>query len=141
MAYIDTTYVDNAISQALRQKLTPDTASFNQLVSMAEAEINSALKSAGYPAPITGTAPDDVKLATFGAFLRLAYGRAQLDPPLRYAPILDAGAQIRAGTYPILSMTPSAAAGVGGVTFTESDARLETSAPQVFGAAFLRWVP
>jgi hypothetical protein len=138
MAYIDTTYVDNALTSAVRLKLAPDSTVFDQLVAMAEARVNSALEHAGYQAPIVGTASNDVKLATYGVFLKLAYARAQLDPPDRDEWLLSLADAIREGTYPVVGVTPSPSAGVGGVLFTESDASIDDSVYQIFGPGFLR---
>lgn len=140
MAYIDTTYVDNAITSAVRLKLTPDATVFDQIETMARARINSALNHRGISVPLTGTIPEDVKLATYGVWLRLAYGRAQLDPPERYNWLLEIADAIIAGTFPIPSIAASPAAGVGGVLFTDSDSTTTDTVPQVFGARFLRYL-
>ena len=141
MAYMDTTYVDNLITSALRQKLAPTVDVFNALLAAAEAVVDSSLEHAGYQPGLTGTIPQGVKLATLGAWIDAAYGAQMLEAPGSLQMFVAIPGMIREGTFPIPELTPSAAAAVGGVLFSESDASIDTATPQVFGQNFLRWIP
>jgi hypothetical protein len=146
VAYIDQTYVDAFITADVRTKLYTDnavyqTAAFNQHIATAEAEVNGVLKALGHSVPLTGTIGEDIKAATFGQFVPLAYQRKQLKPPENFATEIAMLEQIRLGNHHPVGLTPSEESGIGGVKASENDATVTESFPQVFVSWFRRVVP
>ena len=134
MAWIDTTYIDSFISQELRSELFSDvsgTPSVTTLIDAAQSIVEEALRHTGYDVP--ATANNDLKLATLGQFVALAFGRPTKNIPVpesveRFVGLAEL---IRTGQFQPKGLTPDQLGAHGGVQFTEND-------PDVTGAKVQR---
>lgn len=135
-AYIDATYIHAFISQGRLEDLFTDpggsyTASYlTQQISASSELIKSAAKNAGYTLGDT-TTDENVKLATFGQLLMMAYGRKGEAVPEQFATAVNLAAAIRSGDWPLTS-TPNARDAVGGVKFSETTSTVSGSRHPVF---------
>ena len=125
MAWIDTTYIDSFISTEVRTDLFTDEAgspSVTTVIDAAQSIVEAALRNAGYTPPTT-TANNDLKLATLGQFLRLAYSRPSktLELPEAYDGIVAMAQAIAVGDFEPKGLTVDQLGAVGGAEFTESD--------------------
>lgn len=130
-AYIDSTYVDNAIGSGVRAAYVDSTA-LTQLINAASAVVKSAAKNSGHALGDT-TSDDLVKLATFGVMLPMLYGVKGSKVPDQFLVAVNIADSVITGKLPLLETTPSAETAVGGNSFTESDATATDSVPQIFG--------
>lgn len=141
MAYLTSTYLDEALGSDKVTALTPTSAERDRLIAQAEAECESALLMGGYsiatpPSAYDASAsdcPEVVKLAAFGAWLELAYGRNDLELPEVFGAYVRKIDDIRAGKIEINGVTKATARAVGGVLFSDSTSGLSTSRPARFG--------
>lgn len=136
MAFIDTTYVDNAIGTATRLALAPTTAAFTQYEGQARSKVVATAAVAGYSLG-TASSNDLVRLLTMGQWYFFAGGmRKGLEVPPAIADAIDMLDQLRGGQLPIPGLSPSARDGVSGVAFsatTGADGR-----PQYFSRRAMR---
>lgn len=142
-AYIDTTFVDRHIGQDARLALFDDGAGYEAatltaLINTASAILKAALQNAGY-SPGDSTTSDLVKIATFGQFVLMAYGRKGLKVPDQFATSVALAEGIRSGAVPVPDTDPSTRDGVGGVLFTDSSDTTSTGKPAIFSRDNLRW--
>lgn len=118
MAFIDTTYVDNAIGTATRLALAPTTAAFTQYEGQARAKVRSAAAVSGYSLG-TASSNDFVRLLTLGQWYFFAGGlRKGLEIPPALAESIDMLEAVRSGEMPIPGLDPSSRDGVSGVKFS-----------------------
>lgn len=141
MAYIDATFIDQRMSDDVRQALFDDGSGYQSsyltaLIEDADAVVDAALANAGYSTGLV-TPPQLVKLASFGQFLAQAYGRKGLKVPDQFLTFVNLAEGIRSGAVPVPSMTPTARDAVGGVSFSESSSTITSARPQVFSRAKL----
>lgn len=134
MAWIDTTYIDTFLSTEVRTELFTDESgspSVTTAIDAAQSIVEAALRQVGYVPP--STANDDLKLATLGQFIAIAYGRPSknLAIPESLSRFVGMAADIAEGRFQPKSLTADALGAHGGVEFTESD-------PDVDGAAVQR---
>jgi len=139
VAYIDGTFLDNTFGSANVTALCPTTTERDAVITMAEAQVYSALWNAGYqtdsaPGDLTpSTTPDVVQLATFGAWLEIAHLRNRKELPEeaeRYTGKVDA---IESGQLEIPSLSKTVTRAVGGVTKPDtSSSRADDGRPAVF---------
>lgn len=134
-AYIDTTYVSNAIGSTEQQALATGTG-LTQLITAASAVVASAFYKAGYTSI---TATDFVKACTMGALLPMLYGKeGQAMPDTLHAaylgPLQFLMDSVADGRMPDPGQTVSQPDAVGGSAFTESDpdSTDEDARPQVY---------
>lgn len=135
-AFIDATFIENAIGSAEYDAMTESTASIGtQLISQASALVASVLEGAGYSYGYTSvTAPDLVKTATLGAILPMLYGRKQLQVPSGYHVHMNVFEKIRTGELAIPGVDPDDERdAVGGVKFTDSSTTSTDGKPRIFG--------
>ena len=133
MAWIDTTYIDSFLSEELRTELFTDetgTPSVTTLIDAAQAIVEAALRHTGYPVP--ETANNDLKLATLGQFVAMAYGRPtkELPIPASVERFVGMAQDIREGNFQPKGLTPDQQGAHGGVKFTESNPDVEGAVTQ-----------
>lgn len=124
-AFIDTTYVDVFVTQAVRVAVFTDsgvynTAAFTQMVTTASQAVIEAAKNAGVTLGTT-TTNETIKSATFGRFLIDFQARRGLelsDNMLAHVKVLR---DIENGTIPLTDENPSGLETVGAAAFTSSD--------------------
>ena len=134
MAWIDTTYIDVFLSEEVRTDLFTDetgTPAVTTAIDAAQSIVEAALRQVGIDPP--ATANNDLKLATLGQFVAIAYGRPSknLAIPESLQRYVGMAADIAEGRFQPKDLTPDALGAHGGVEFTESD-------PDVDGAAVQR---
>jgi hypothetical protein len=140
MAYLSTTYVDNAIGTAVRLKVAPTTASFNQFEAMARMKVRAAGAMAGYSLPNTdaGTSSQLQALA-LGQFVLLSFGtRKGLTISPFIADQINMLEMVRSGDMPLLDYTPNVRDAIGGVQFTSVDEDDPDGRPQRFSRSELK---
>jgi hypothetical protein len=140
--YIDETYLQEALGTAKLAALCPSANELARVIEQAHAETQSALMIGGYASAVPHTvyasvaaAPSEIRLAAYGAFLELAYGRNDLALPEAFRAYVRKLEEIKAGKLEIQSVSKVTSRAVGGVSFTESsdDVTIESgSRPQVF---------
>jgi hypothetical protein len=133
--YLDTTYVDAYLGASVRAALFTDeggaysSTNFNTVAKAATSLVETALRNSGYTVPSAtvstcSTVAEYVRLAAFGAFVDLAYNRAEkrLKIPqdwnthpakTAYRAIIDGDAN--------LDLTLSVVGAIGGFTFSITD--------------------
>lgn len=130
MAYIDTTYVDNAIGSDVRSAVAPTTAAFNQFEAAARARIKEAASGAGYTLGDTTTSAQ-VQDLTLGVFIILSYSQTKgITVPPEFRDTFYRLDDIRTGKAKLIDYTPSSRDGVGGATFSATSGT--SGRPQVF---------
>ncbi len=140
--YIDTDDVDAVLDSDTRQDLfTPVggayTASyFDRSVQLASELVKAAASNAGYTLGDT-TTNETVKLATLGQLLGFAYARRQLELPAQFWGLINLSEAIRTGDVPLVGLTPSESAAVGGSGFSTTDSTVTGSREQVFSRSEL----
>lgn len=119
MAWIDSTYVDNAITSTVRSAVTGASSTvFDQYEQAARARVKEAASIAGYTLPDT-TSSDQLKDLCCGVWIVLAYaGRKGLRVPDQYRDIFYRLDMIAKGTARLVDYTPSSRDGIGGSTFS-----------------------
>lgn len=143
MAYLTSTHLDDVLGSAKVAALAPSAGAISALIDLATAEVESALSIGGYTGAIPATvyasdganAPKIIRLATFGAWLELAYGRNDLEIPESYRAYIQKIEDIRSGKIEIPTVARATARAVGGVAFTESSTDVsidDGSRPGVF---------
>jgi len=140
VAFLDEAFIEAMISDEVQEALYGDDSGdvfLSAHTAAADALVTSALLNAGYGEPTLAANPKSfalVRLAAFGEFIALAYGRKQLEVPDEYSSAVKLRKQIQDGDLPMPDMQPSAPTAVGGVDFTESDPSVESDevAPQIF---------
>jgi hypothetical protein len=153
MAYLTSTILDSVLGASKVAALVAPSASAStttaSLIGLATAEVESALSIGGYTGGIPSTVylsdasncPKIIQLATFGAWLELAYGRNDLEIPESYRAYIAKIEDIRAGKIEIPTVARSTARAVGGVSTTESstDVTIDNgSRPQIFNRRTLQ---
>lgn len=140
MAYIDTTYINALADDAVVDAFFTDigdasinSAALTQAIATAESVVKSALANAGYSVPgAADTPPEIVKTATFGVFIKIMYGRKQLEVPEQYADVVNLVERIRSGDVTISELAVTGTTAVGGVDFSESATGVTDSRVPVF---------
>lgn len=143
MAYIDETYLQEALGTDKVARLCPSSDELDRVIEQAHAETQSALMIGGYSAAVPHTVyatvadcPSEIRLACYGAWLELAYGRNDLQLPDAFRAYVNKIEEIKAGRLEIRSVSKTTSRAVGGVSFTDSTdttAAVENgSRPQVF---------
>ena len=134
MAFIDTDYVDNAVGSAVRSKVAPTSAEFDQFEAQARDIVKAAAEIAGISLGDTTTS-ERVKFVTLGQWIILAYG---LQKGLTLHPSINVAVNmLRAVEEGRLSLgSPSTRDGTGGVKF--SSTAEGTGRTQSFGGRKLR---
>lgn len=140
--YIDETYLQEALGSTKLARLCPTANELARVIEQATAETQSALTIGGYASAVPATVyaaladvPTEIRLACYGAFLELAYGRNDLQLPDAYRAYVGKLEEIKAGKLEIASVSKAVARAVGGVLFTADDesTTIENgSRPQVF---------
>ena len=128
MAFLTSTILDDVLGSAKVAVLAPTAGAIAALIGLATAEVESALSIGGYTGAIPSTVyasdaancPKIIQLATFGAWLELAYGRHDLEIPESYRAYIQKIEDIRSGKIEIPTVARSVARAPGGVSFTES---------------------
>ena len=149
MAYLTSDMLDDTLGAAKVASLAPSSDAIDALLDLATAEVESALSIGGYTGGIPSTVyaitaldcPKIIRLATFGAWLELAYGRNDLEIPESFRAYVQKIEDIRSGKIEIPTLARSVARAVGGVAFSESspDVAIEDGArPQVFNRLTMR---
>jgi hypothetical protein len=132
--YLDTAYVDAYLGSNVRSALFTEeggsysSTNFNTVCKAATSIIETAIRNSGYTVPTAtvttcSTVAEYVRLATFGAFVDLAYNRSEHNLMLpqdwdahpakqAYRAIIDGDAD--------LDLTLSTVGAVGGFTFSET---------------------
>jgi hypothetical protein len=140
MPYIDAPYLEQALGAAKVAALCPTTDELSAVIEQATAETRSALSIGGYYSAVPETAfatvsacPGEIKLAAFGAFLELAYGRRDLELPDSYRAYVQKIEQLKKGMLEMVGVERNVSRAPGGVSFT-SNAQDVTQGgrPQVF---------
>ena len=135
--WIDATYVNTFLSAEVRSELFTDesgTPSITTMIEAGQSIVEAALRHAGYTPP-TASANPDLKLATFGQFLLLAYARPSkaLPVPQEQQHLTEMAEQIRTGDLQPKGLTRDPLGGVAGLEFTESDPDVDGAATQWSG--------
>lgn len=140
--YIDETYLQEALGATKVAKLCPTANELARVIEQAHAETQSALMIGGYSAAVPHTVyatvaacPTEIRLAAFGAWLELAYGRNDVQIPEAHQAYVRKLEEIKAGKLEIQSVSKTVSRAVGGIVATEwSDSvTIESgSRPQVF---------
>lgn len=146
--YIDEEYLQEALGTTKVAALCPTANELARVIEQAHAETQSALMIGGYSAAVPHTVyvdvdscPSEIRLAAFGAWLELAYGRNDLQFPEAYRAYVRKLEEIKAGRLEIASVSKNVARAVGGVSFTErsEDVTVDNgSRPQVFNRKTLQ---
>lgn len=146
--YIDETYLQEALGTDKVARLCPTPGELDRVIEQATAETQSALMIGGYASAVPNTVystladvPTEIRLAAFGAFLELAYGRNDLQLPDAFRAYVMKLEEIKAGKLEIASVSKTVARAVGGVLFTEDSADVTVdngSRPQVFNRRTLQ---
>lgn len=136
MAYIDNTYIENAIGNAEHTALFTDSGTLNtaartQLIASADARISDALAQAGYAPPAT-TTNVTIRDGSLGVYIRLAYGRKGATVPEQFATITSLEERIGNGDLPVYGLDPSAIGAVGGSKFSESSSSVTGNRAPIF---------
>ncbi len=135
MAFIDTAYVGNAIGTAVRDRVAPTSAAFDQYEAQARDIVKAAASIAGYALSDTTTS-ERVKLLTLGQWVVLAYGLQKgLEIPPSIQTAINMLELVRVGELP-LDGVPTTKDAIGGVKF--SDTTEGTGRDQKFGGRKLR---
>lgn len=140
MAYIDETYIDNLCDTNVVDAFFTDigagavnSTALTQAIATAASLVKSALRNAGYTPPgDSDTIPEIVKTATFGAFVKIMYGRKQLEVPEQYADVVSLLERIRKGDEDIDGLSLDEAAAVGGVSFSDHSDTSTSGRPPIF---------
>ena len=141
MPYIDSTYLNDALGSAKVTALCPTSGELDAVIEQATSEVRSALTMGGYSAAVpetvfatVGACPGEIKLAAFGAFLELAYGRKDLALPEAYRAYVAKIEQIKLGNLEIATIAKTTSRAVGGVSFTSNEEVSENTRgrPQIF---------
>lgn len=140
--YIDETYLQEALGTAKVAALCPTANELARVIEQAHAETQSALMIGGYAAAVPHTVyaavsdcPSEIRLAAFGAWCELAYGRNDLQLPEAFRAYVRKLEEIKAGRLEIQSVAKTTSRAVGGVLFTDSSETtsvLNGARPQVF---------
>lgn len=138
-AHIDETYVDNAIGQDVRLKMTGGAAGndsvLDQFILGASSTINGMAKSVGYDA-FGSSPPEMIQEATLGLVLVKLYGRKGLKVPeqlLSYVQTFNTlHAMIRSGELEIDGEEPSGKNAVGGSRWSKTSG--SDGKPSIMGA-------
>lgn len=145
MPYIDSAYLNDTIGAAKVAKLCPTAPELTAVIEQATSETRSALMQGGYSAAVpetvfatVGACPGEIKLAAFGAFLELAYGRRDLELPAAYRAYVNKIEELKRGTLEIQGVPKTTSRAVGGVAFTPSDETSDRGRPQVFNRKTMR---
>ena len=119
MAWIDTTYVDNAIGSTVRTAVTNSSSTvFDQFEEAARARVKEAASIAGYSLPDTTTSAQ-LKDLCCGVWVTLAYGtRKGLVVPERFRDVIYRLDLVASGKARLVDYTPSSRDGIGGSTFS-----------------------
>ena len=140
--YISSSDVDAFIGIVRRQALFNDQVSvgyvdnnFIRITQMASAVVKSAAHNAGYTSLADSSDDDDVKLATIGQFLLMAYGRKGEAVPEQFASAINMAEAIRKGDLELTGLTVNARDAVGGNKWTESSTSITNAAIQIFSRA------
>jgi hypothetical protein len=139
MAYLTTTYVDNAIGTAPRLKVAPNTAVFNQFEVMARMKVRAAAAMVGYTLGNTdiGTSQQLAALA-LGQWVLLAFGaRKGLTIQPFIADQINMLEMVRTGAMPLLDYVPETRDAIGGVKATSTDEDDPDGRPQRFSRSEL----
>lgn len=140
MPYIDEAYLSAALGSTKVQALCPTTDELNAVIEQATAEVRSALSIGGYASAVpetvfatVGACPGEIKLAAFGAFVELAYGRNDLEVPASYRAYVQKIEQLKKGMLEMQGVTRNVARAPGGVSFTSASQDVcQGGRPQVF---------
>lgn len=125
MAWITTGYIDAFLGAEVRAELFSDTTTtagaVTTLINSAQAVVEAALRHVGYTPPTT--ANEDLKLATLGQFVALAYGRPSKNLPIPESMdrFVQMAVDIREGDLQPEGLTPDQQGARGGAKFTQSD--------------------
>lgn len=119
MAWIDSTYVDNAIGSTVRSAVTGASSTvFDQFEAAARARVQEAASVAGYSLPDSGVT-DQLKDLCCGIWIILAYGdRKGLQVPERFRDVLYRLDMVSNGKARLVGYTPSSRDGIGGSSFS-----------------------
>lgn len=136
MAWIDTSYVDNAIGSTVRAAVTGSSQTvFDQFEAMARARVKESASVAGYSLPDSNVT-DQLKDLCCGVWIVLAYAmREGLRVPEQYRDIMYRLAMVASGQAQLSGYTPSSRDGVGGATFSATSGT--DSRPQQFARSKL----
>lgn len=136
MAFIDSTYLNNAYGSSNVAALCPTTDELNQAIASAESMVEAALILGGYSrresSSVVATTPEIVKLACYGQWLQLAHLRHSLELPAQAWTWINLISAIRDGSIEIDGESRSTSRSAGGVSFTASDATVTGDSPQMF---------
>ena len=130
MAWIDTTYVANAITSTVQTVVAPTGDVFDQLEAQARARVKEAASVAGYSLPDT-TSSAQLKDLCLGVFIVLAYAqRKGLRVPEQYRDTFYRLDMIANGKAKLVDYVPSSRDGIGGSSFSATSGT--NSRPQQF---------
>lgn len=148
MAYIDETYLQEALGTDKVARLCPTPNELARVIEQAHAETQSALMIGGYSAAVPHTVyaavsdcPSEIRLAAYGAWLELAYGRNDLQLPDAFRAYVQKLEEIKGGKLEIQGVDKVTSRAVGGVAFTEGSTTVSVddgSRPQVFNRRTLQ---
>jgi hypothetical protein len=140
--YIDETYLQEALGSAKVAALCPTPGELARVIEQAHAETQSALMIGGYSAAVPHTVyanvaacPSEIRLAAYGAWLELAYGRVDLALPDAFRAYVGKLEELKRGDLEIQGVSKTVSRAVGGVSFTDSSETANVSEgarPQVF---------
>jgi len=142
-AYLTTDDVDAIVGATERQSFFTDAGAYNSALftkinNLASALGQAAAQNAGYSASSDN---DMVKAMTLGAFVRLMYGRKQLEVPKHTLEVLGGLLEgVRVGEVPIPGLSPDAQDAVGGNDISPQSATSASGRPAVFNNKGLRKV-
>lgn len=139
-AYITATDVNAAITSAVRADLFVDDsgdAFFDDLVQKASELVKSAAHNAGYITLGDTTTSQQIKMATLGQFLMLAYNRKQQALPEAFYEAYNMLERIRNGAIELTDFDASTTSGIGGAAFTETNSSVTGARYNVFSRSKL----
>ena len=136
MAYIDDTYIENAIGEAEHDALYTDagvlnTAARTQNIASADKAVADALAQAGYAAP-SGATNVTVNDASLGVYVVRSYGRKGIPVPEQFKDAIAIVNAIANGDRPVSGLDPSAIGAVGGSVFSESSSSVTPNRAPIF---------
>ena len=138
MTYITATYCRVMLGTTTVNALTDTTTGvLTQLIAAADAVVVGAVQHAGYVAPstTTGTPNPDVRLASFGQWVAMAYARKGIDIPAQWKQAVELADRMRNGTHAPNGLVPNAQNAVGGSQFSDT----ATTSSTTYAPVLTRW--
>ena len=136
-AYITATDINAAVTSAVRVALFSDDvadAFLDDVIEKASALVKSAAHRAGYTSLGDTTTSQDIKMATLGQFLAVAYNRQQQELPAAFFEHFNMLERIRTGALPLTDLTVNTgSAYAGGAKFSESNSSVTGARYNPFG--------